>query len=253
MRYQTSFAIRTLVATLAFLVALVVVFAVTPRVRNWRALRVFGEQGSLDESWVEYGDPSLLDRLFGFTGKPFAVLLCGDDPAITEQLKALQGLHGLRVISFDSVTKCNLPNGEFRLPDVYKFTFLNCDGDAVEVLLTAASRLSVIHIFDSEELSDKALDGPRLMAEVEELELDGTNVSGTFLKNAKIARNLSSVTMRYCPVSAEALDYLVRLPAVKYIEIDSPTSEISYSRAQAILKDREPDVNVLLGGFQDGR
>lgn len=251
MRDRTGFFIRVFIASLAFLVALSVLFAVTPTVRTWRVLRVFGEQGSLDESWIEHGSPSFLDRLLGLTGKPFSVTLRGGDPAIAEQLQAIQGLRDLRVISFDSVEVCNLPDGEFRLPDVYRLTFSNCEGEAVKALLTAASSLSVIHIYNSEKLSDGALDGPRFLAEVEEMELDGTNVSGTFLKNFEVARNLTSVTMRYSPVSAEALGYLIRLPAIERIEIDSPTSEIRYDRAEAILESRAPAVEVLLSGFRE--
>ncbi len=241
---------RTFVAAVAFLVVLVVLLVATSRVRNLRVLKVFGKQGSLDESWIEHEKANLLDRLAGLPGKPFSVTLRGDDPAIAEQIKAIQGLQDLRVIIFDSVEVSDLPDGEFRLPDVDKLSFSNCEGDAVQVLLTAASDLRVIRIYDSEELSDKALDGARFLSEVKIVELDGTNVSGTFLKNYHIAKKLSSVTMRYCPVSAEALHYLGRFPAVKHIEIDSPTSDISYDRAEAILESRKPTVDILLGGFR---
>lgn len=239
------------IAAGSVLVILATLFVVTSAVREWHIVQLYGDQGSLDKSWIEHGAPTFFDRLVGSAGRPFVITLRGDDSEVAKQVQAMESLHGLQSIIFDSVRASDLPDGEFQLPDVQELSFSSCEGDAVEILLSSVSGVSLLSIYDSEDLSDKHLDGQRFFAEIKAIELDGTGVSGTFLRNVGTARALSSVSIRYSPVSAEGLRCLARLPAVQHIAIDSPTSDISYSRADAILNREQSNVDIFLGGFRE--
>ena len=193
--------------------------------------QLFGEQGSLAESWLIYDTPTQFAETAGYEGTVGEVCLRGPDPRIAVQLKELACFRELRVVSGIrvEVESAQIPI----LATVEEVSLTRCSSEFVEQLLTSCPKLERVNLEGCVSLTDNDLRPLENLKQLTELRVYDASVSGAFINFLRGSR-LRKLILLECHLDEGTIDLLAKLNTLESLTITINCSEDSINNLRAL-------------------
>lgn len=214
-----------------------------PRQIEFASSELYGESGSILESWLIQDEPDYFESLLGYPGSANTACLDGSDPRLDMQIQRLNDFFELRVVDAYGVHAIPTPP---RLPRVKTLRLTRCGSGAIRDLIANCPRLEVLKITNCQNLTDADLKVLSSRTGLKELDINDSKLTGIFFSDVAQCQLLHDLTFLNSPLSQHGVLSLSDISSLRSLTLGLTKEVHSVAELQKL-----PELQAvkILGNF----